>query len=609
MYPIPCFFLTLSGGGTEPLPPGSVKKIAFTRDQTTGIKRSMAILLTDGRLYAQGDNAWGECADGTVSPFYDHWNLAAQGVADVFGAGKAFVVKYNSGGWQFCGDLSQFTGSGGIYVTWTSFPSSITGTVALADLASVSGANGNTLWLMTNGRLYGSGTNSNGCLGANNTNIFSTPRSISASCLRAFSLNACVTYLNNVGTARVCGMTYSINGTTTTQTQSFIDVAVAPTTNVDTGITAPVYVKEWMSNESNSIAIGSYAADDNDNYLFCRNIVPGFTTSTYVKVSDFGPFTDFRVIDGGQSRFFIADNVLYGIGDVPRNLGLGTTDSTQVSTPTPVPVPTGKDWDLSKLTYIADMKGNTLTSGGTFGHWMVYDNNLYYTGFSYGFFNSNDTSYVFVNVPESSFEGTTADAITTGSIPYAIKGSKGQMTWTVEPANAEIYDISFTSSAPNIATVDSNGIMTFLEEGSFDITMTAKTGSGDDAKTLTDTSGGYVSIFSVTTDSVPAKQVGDVFVFMDKNSPDYTPGPNIIGMEFSPANVDTSFIDGEFTTTDPSVVEVSPDGYLTCIASGDCRCGVRLIYREGQVEAFDDSYVSVLEPTATIPPDGGGIIT
>ncbi|AKJ73473.1 structural protein [Salmonella phage 40] len=264
-----------------------------------------------------------------------------------------------------------------------------------------------------------------------------------------------------------------------------------------------------------------------------------------------------------------------------------------MSTPTPVPVPTGKDWDLSKLTYIADMKGNTLTDGGSLGHWMVYDNNLYYTGSSYGFFNSTNTSSSFVNVPETSFEGTTADAITTGSIPYAIKGSRGQMTWTVEPANAEIYDISFTSSAPNIATVDSSGIMTFLEEGSFDITMTAKTGSGDEAKTLTDTSGGYVSIFSVTTDSVPAKQVGDVFVFMDKNSPDYTPGPNVIGMEFSPANVDTSFIDGEFTTTDPSVVEVSPDGYLTCIAAGDCRCGVRLIYREGQVEASDDSYVSV----------------
>ncbi|AKJ73471.1 hypothetical protein SP40_30 [Salmonella phage 40] len=181
----------------------------------------MAILLTDGRLYAQGDNAWGECADGTTSPFYDHWNLAAQGVSDVFGAGKAFVVKYNNGGWQFCGDLSQFTGSGSIYVTWTSFPSSITGTIALTDLASVSGANGNTLWLMTNGRLYGSGTNSNGCLGANNSNIFSTPRSISASCLRAFSLNSCVTYLNNVGTARVCGMTYGINGTAVTQNPKF----------------------------------------------------------------------------------------------------------------------------------------------------------------------------------------------------------------------------------------------------------------------------------------------------------------------------------------------------------------------------------------------------
>uniref|UniRef100_A0AAU8GEX5 Tail protein n=1 Tax=Salmonella phage vB_SEnST11_KE23 TaxID=3161174 RepID=A0AAU8GEX5_9CAUD len=594
MYPIPCFFLTLSGGGTEPLPPGSVKKIAFTRDQTTGIKRSMAILLTDGRLYAQGDNAWGECADGTVSPFYDHWNLAAQGVADVFGAGKAFVVKYNSGGWQFCGDLSQFTGSGGIYVTWTSFPSVITGTVTLADLASVSGANGNTLWLMNNGRLYGSGTNSNGCLGSGNTNIVSTPRSISASCVRAFSLNACVTYLNNAGTARVSGMTYSISGTVAAQTQSFIDVSFSSSASTSgTGVTLPVYVKEWMSNETNSILIGSTGADDNDNYLFCRGIITGFTSGTYAKISNFGPFTDFRVVDGGQSRFFIADNVLYGIGDLPQNLGLGKTELVQVQTPTPIPVPTGSDWDLSKLTYIADMKGNTLTQGSIIGHWMVYDNNLYYTGSSYGFFNSTDTSNAFVNVPESSFEGTTADAINTGSIPYAIKGATEQLTWTIEPSNAEIYDITFTSSDPSIATVDSNGIMTFLEEGGFDITMTAKTGSGADAKTLTDTSGGYVSIFSVTTDSIPAKQVGDVFVFMDKNSPDYTPGPNVVGMEISPANIDLGNVDGEFTSTNQEVVEVSPEGMLSCIAAGDSRCGVRLIYRNGQVEAFDDSYVSV----------------
>ncbi|AKJ73472.1 hypothetical protein SP40_31 [Salmonella phage 40] len=78
-----------------------------------------------------------------------------------------------------------------------------------------------------------------------------------------------------------------------------------------------------MSNESNSIAIGSTASDNNDNYLFCRSIVPGFTSATYAKISDFGPFTDFRVIDGGQSKFFIADNVLYVIGDFPQSLGLG----------------------------------------------------------------------------------------------------------------------------------------------------------------------------------------------------------------------------------------------------------------------------------------------
>uniref|UniRef100_A0AAU7PIJ7 Tail protein n=1 Tax=Salmonella phage SalP219 TaxID=3158864 RepID=A0AAU7PIJ7_9CAUD len=590
MYPIPCLFLTLSGGGTEPLPPGSVKKVAFTRGLVGGAtKRSMAILLIDGRLYTQGDNAWSECANGNISPFKDHWHLAANGVADVFGGGRAFVVKYNNGGWQYCGDTSQFTGSGSIYSSWTSFPSSITGTVSLANLQSVSCALGNTLWQMVDGRLYGSGSNTNGCLGSGNTTVISIPRSISASSVRAYSLNACVTYLNNIGLPRVCGATHQIDGTSTTQTQNFIDVSFA-------SVTETVYVKEWLANETNSMAIASTGVDDTEHYLYTR----GIGTAQYSKKEGIGPFETFRVIDGGQSHFLIADDKLYGLGDLSAQLGLGTP-STMVLEPTLVPVPTGRDWDLSKLTYIVDMKTDVLNQGNSISHWMVYDGNLYYAGNLYGFFGSTDSTGEFTNIPEASFGGTTADAITTGSIPYAIKGSRSQLTWTVEPADAEIYDISFTSSAPNIATVDSNGIMTFLEEGGFDITMTAKTGSGADAKTLTDTSGGYVSIFSVTTDSIPQKEVGDVFVFMDKNSPDYTPGPNVVGMEISPANVDINFIDGEFTTTNPDVVMIDEGGFLSCIAVGDARCGVRLIYREGQVEAFDDSYVSVSDFTA--PPD------
>lgn len=569
MYPIPALYLMLSGGGSEPLPPGSIKKVAFTRMAPSTMKRSMAILLNDGRLYTQGDNFWGECADGTTSPFYNHWFLAASNVADVFGVGKAFVVKYLNGGWQFSGDASQFTGSGDVTTTWTSFPSSITGTISLSSLSSVTGSNGNTLWVTDSGVLYGSGNNSNGCLGSGNSNPISTPRTISTSCVRAFALNACSTYLNNVGVPRVSGVTYGINGTSTSQTTSFVSVSF-------NGITETVYVKEWMTNETNTIVIASTGVDDNDHYLYVRGILPGGTAATYQKVPNFGPFSTFRVIDGGQSHFFIADDVLYALGDSSAVLGLGN-GSTSVTMPTPVPVPTGEGWDLSKLTCVADMKGEIITQGVSLSHWMVYDGNLFYTGEPKEFFNSAAPVTKFTNIPETSFEGIAADSITTGSIGIAIVGATKQLTWSIDPPGAEIYDLQFTSSHPEFATVDEDGLMTFVAEGGFDITMTAKTGSGSNMKTLTDTSGGYASTMGMATDSLSAMVVGETKQLV------YTVTPE--GVE----NLDGYTI--TFSSEDPAVATVDETGLITAVADGGTR--IHATAKLQTVTADDSSYLSV----------------
>jgi len=564
MFPIPALFLLLSGGGSVPLPPGGVKKIAFSREQTTGVKRSMAILLSDGRLYTQGDNAWGECADGTTSPFYDHWKLAASNVADVFGVGKAFVVKYNSGGWQYAGDQGQFTGVTSNMMSWTSFPSSITGTVNLANLGSVVGGGGNTLWIMSNGTLYGSGSNANGCLGSGNSNSISTPRTISTSCVRAYGLQACTTYLNNVGVPRVCGSTSGINGSFTT-IMSYASVTMPD----------GAYVKEWMCNEDNTIAIASTGAADNVHYLYTRGITTN--NSTYVKVTGFGPFTTFRVLDGGQSRFFIADDVLYALGSSQQALGLGNT-TTSVTIPTIIPVPTGEDWDLSKLTYVAELKGDNLAQGGVIGHWMVYDGNLFYTGSPKGFFGTTTVVGSFTNVPENSFEGIVANSIATDSIGVAIVGATKQLTWTIDPPNAEIYDLQFSSSHPEFATVDANGLMTFVAEGGFDITMTAKTGTS--ATTLTDTSGGYASTMGMSTDSLSAMTVGDTKQLV------YTVTP--AGVE----NLDGYSI--SFSSEDPAVATVSSTGLITAVADGGTRIHATAALQT--VTADDSSYLSVNAP-------------
>lgn len=565
MFPIPTLFLMLAGGGSTPLPPGGVKKIAFTRDIESQVKRSMAILLSDGRLYTQGDNQWGECADGTTSPFYNHWHLAANNVADVFGVGKTFVIKYNNGGWQYAGSTVQFVGVGGNQPTWTSLPSVITATVTLANLKNVVGSNGNTMWVMNNGTLYGSGTNSNGCLGSGNANPISTPRTISTSCVRAYGLNACCTYLNNVGTPRVCGLTYGINGTAASQTQSFINVSFP-------GVTETVYVKEWMANETTSFAIASTGVDDLNHYLYAR----GVTTSNHTKVPNFGPFQDFRVIDGGQSHYLVADGVLYALGDKPPTLGLGLSQDS-VTIPTPIPVPTGADWDLSKLTYIADLKASTMTAGNTNGHWMVYDGNLFYTGNPLGFFGSSTVVGSFTNVPENSFEGVVANSLTTGSIGVAIAGTTKQLTWEVTPSNGEIYDVQFSSNHPEFATVDVNGLITFVAEGGFDITMTAKTGTGT---TLSDTSGSYVSTLGVSTDSISAMTVGET---------------KQLGYTVTPAGVED--LDGysiTFSSEDQTVATVSPTGLITAVADGGTRIHATAALQT--VSADDSSYLTVNAP-------------
>lgn len=561
MFPIPALFLMLSGGGSTPLPPGGVKKIAFTRDQTVGAKRSMAILLSDGRLYTQGDNAWGECADGTTSPFYDHWKLAASNVADVFGFGKVFIVKYNSGGWQYAGDVGQLTGVSSIAMAWTSFPSSITGTINLSNLQSVTGGGGNTLWVMNNGTLYGSGSNANGCLGSGNSNPIQIPRTISSSCVRAYGLGACTTYLNNVGVPRVCGSTGGINGSFGT-IMSYASVTMPDS----------AYVKEWMCNGDNTIAIASTGAADNVHYLYTRGITSN--NATYVKVTSFGPFTTFKVIEGGQSRYFIADDVLYALGSSQQTLGLGNT-TTAVTVPTIIPVPTGEDWDLSKLTYIADMKDDNLAQGGVYGHWMVYDGNLFYTGDPKGFFGTTTVVGSFTNVPENSFEGITANSITTGSIGVAIVGTTKQLTWTIDPPNAEIYDLQFSSSHPEFATIDSNGLMTFVAEGGFDITMTVKTGTS--ATTLTDSSGGYASTMGMATDSLSAMTVGETKQLV------YTVTP--AGVE----NLDGYSI--AFSSEDPAIATVSSTGLITAVADGDTRIHATATLQT--VTADDSSYLAV----------------
>ena len=57
------------------------------------------------------------------------------------------------------------------------------------------------------------------------------------------------------------------------------------------------------------------------------------------------------------------------------------------------------------------------------------------------------------------------------------KGESAQITWSVEPADASIKDVTFKSSAPKVLAVDANGIVTGLSRGAANVTVTAADGS------------------------------------------------------------------------------------------------------------------------------------
>lgn len=169
-----------------------------------------------------------------------------------------------------------------------------------------------------------------------------------------------------------------------------------------------------------------------------------------------------------------------------------------------------------------------------------------------------------------------ATSITTGPVGVAIVGATKQLTWEVEPPGADIFDISFASSHPEFATVDSTGLMTFVAEGGFDITMTAKTESGGSV-TLSDSSGGYTSTMGMATDSLSVMTVGETKQLV------YT---------VTPVGVDT--LDGysiAFSSEDPTVATVNSTGLITAVADGDTRIHATATLQT--VTADDSSYLSV----------------
>lgn len=169
----------------------------------------------------------------------------------------------------------------------------------------------------------------------------------------------------------------------------------------------------------------------------------------------------------------------------------------------------------------------------------------------------------------------TATSISTDSIGIAIVGGTKQLTYSVTPTGAPITDKVYASSNTAIMTIDANGLMSFVSEGGFDASLTAKNNVGT---TLSDSSGGYASTLSVYTDSLSAMNVGTTQQLIATITPD------------GAASLSDMVI--TYTTTDATVATVDSNGLITAIADGGCRIGCTATY-QGIVTASDSSYLSV----------------
>lgn len=579
MFPFPLTFL-VTEGGVIPLPDGSVQKVVTLDYITSGNVQgtTMAILLKDGRLFMQGTNAYGEIADSTRNSRYTNFYLSATSVADICRGDRCFLVKYNSGGWQYSGLLAGLIGStaaGGsdvVATAWTSLPSAITGTITLANLKEVKGGLNNTIWWMNDGRLYGSGENTSGSLGAGNTNQVNIPRTISTVALKCEAESNQVTYLNNVGALRVCGMTRGLLGTgTSTTISSFASATVA----------SGLYVKDYVSDITQTLVVGASSATDTVNAMYYR----GWNATTYTKLTAFDPgFSTWSFLPGRQALFFTIGSKLWGIGqNYTGSLGTGTKGTgggTIVPQEPLVPADTGDRWQIDKINYV---NVTNMAINSTIGYlfpFMLYNGNLYYTGTtvdnnSCPLFGGVLNSLVWVPIPDSNIIGTKATAISTDSIGLAIVGGTKQLTYSVAPTNGLIQDIKYTTSDATKMTINANGLMTFVAEGGFDAGMTAKNNAGE---TLSDSSGGYASTLSVYTDSLNAMDVGATQQLVATISPS--------GAATAPGMVVT------YTTTDPAVATVDSNGVITGVGDGDCRIGCTATY-QGTVVASDSSYLAV----------------
>lgn len=136
------------------------------------------------------------------------------------------------------------------------------------------------------------------------------------------------------------------------------------------------------------------------------------------------------------------------------------------------------------------------------------------------------------------------------------EGETGEITVTFTPANASYKTLSWTSSDPSVATV-SEGTVTAIKSGKTTITVTSE-------------DGGFTAKCEVLVKVWQAVDITGITLSPDPLEVRLAETePAAITAEITPANATNKTL--LWTSSDPSVATVSPDGTVTAVHIGDCK--------------------------------------
>ena len=176
---------------------------------------------------------------------------------------------------------------------------------------------------------------------------------------------------------------------------------------------------------------------------------------------------------------------------------------------------------------------------------------------------------------DNKFEATSNFKITAGVLVEGVELNKNGLTLaisdterldaTIYPENATNKDVSWTSSNPDVATVDENGLVTAVSEGNTTITVTTR-------------DGGYQATCEVNVFSsvVPAEIITlekhnlEMFLNADHVYPDNVDVTTYqLKATVEPENASNKKV--IWSSDDPSVATVDENGNVTAISEGETR--------------------------------------